>query len=219
MKKQKKVSWAAPCSGNTTVSFTAGAQEAAVVPLQFFRLLCSNELPNTLTLSCKTYISQTCVFFLRSRFICRYADILYVWVSDGWCVCVCGQLGFLLWGGTSYFAVKLRGSFCFLLWRSFVIVQRESQCCLNILRMLQLLFLFSSSVQTHHIVLRHYLNSHAHVTLLLVRVHRSVFWTPPSTEHFSSAVAETVFILTRFMVVLWVSGSGTSQWKLLICMK
>lgn len=99
MKKQKKVSWAAPCSGNTTVSFTAGAQEAAVVPLQFFRLLCSNELPNTLTLSCKTYISQTCVFFLRSRFICRYADILYVWVSDGWCVCVCGQLGFLLWGG------------------------------------------------------------------------------------------------------------------------
>lgn len=88
MKKQKKVSWAAPCSGNTTVSFTAGAQEAAVVPLQFFRLLCSNELPNTLTLSCKTYISQTCVFFLRSRFICRYADILYVWVSDGWCVCV-----------------------------------------------------------------------------------------------------------------------------------
>lgn len=93
MKEQKKVSWAAPCSGNTTVSFTAGAQEAAVVPLQFFRLLCSNELPNTLTLSCKTYISQTCVFFLRSRFICRYADILYVWVSDGWCVCV-ASLGF-----------------------------------------------------------------------------------------------------------------------------
>lgn len=32
-------------------------------------------------------------FFLRSRFICRYANILYVWVSDGWCVCV-ASLGF-----------------------------------------------------------------------------------------------------------------------------
>ena len=88
MKKQKKLSWAAPCSGNATVSLTAGAQDAAVVPLQFFLLLCSIELPNTQTLSRKTYISQTCVFCLRSSLICRYADILYVWVSDGWRVCV-----------------------------------------------------------------------------------------------------------------------------------
>lgn len=186
---------------------------SSVLPFTLFKWTSQH----TNTLMQDLHFSNMCFFSAIQvhLLICRYFICLSIWRL----VCVCGQLGFLLWGGTSYFAVKLRGSFCFLLWRSFVIVQRESQCCLNILRMLQLLFLFSSSVQTHHIVLRHYLNSHAHVTLLLVRVHRSVFWTPPSTEHFSSAVAETVFILTRFMVVLWVSGSGTSQWKLLICMK